>query len=174
MEKIKKARKWARSKKWWILIALVVCYFLFSWLKGKFFPEEFDYTFTSYDYTVEKWTVSNSLSLVWTTQFANAQKLTFANKGRVTAVNVKVWDYVKKWDVLATITTDDLDKDVQNARTNLKNKQLSLNTLLDKSNKELDIIKAQSNYDLLVLKKENLPSDQYLEIQNKKSKISYY
>jgi hypothetical protein len=64
-----------------------------------------------------------------------------------------------------------LDKDVQNARTNLKNKQLSLNNLLDKSNKELDIIRAQSNYDLLVLKKENLPSDQYLEIQNKESKI---
>ena len=64
-----------------------------------------------------------------------------------------------------------MDKDVQNARTNLKNKQLSLNTLLDKSNKELDIIKAQSNYDLLLLKKQNLPSDQYLELQNKKSKI---
>ena len=171
MEKVKKARNWVRKKKWRVLIVLVVWYFWFSWLKDKFFPEEVNYTFTSYDYTVERGTVSNSLSLVWTTQFANAQKLTFANKWRVTAVNTKVWDSVKKWDVLATITTDDLDKDVQNARTNLKNKQLSLNNLLDKSNKELDIIRAQSNYDLLVLKKENLPSDQYLEIQNKESKI---
>lgn len=171
MEKVKKARNWLRKKKWRVLIVLVVWYFWFSWLKDKFFPEEVNYTFTSYDYTVERGTVSNSLSLVWTTQFANAQKLTFANKWRVTAVNTKVWDSVKKWDVLATITTDDLDKDVQNARTNLKNKQLSLNNLLDKSNKELDIIRAQSNYDLLVLKKENLPSDQYLEIQNKESKI---
>ena len=171
MENFKKARSRIRKKKWRVLAILVVWYFWFIWLKDKFFPEEVNYTFTSYDYTVERWTVSNSLSLVWTTQFANAQKLTFANKGRVTAVNVKVWDSVKKWDVLATITTDDLDKDVQNARTNLKNKQLSLNTLLDKSNKELDIIKAQSNYDLLLLKKQNLPSDQYLELQNKKSKI---
>ena len=171
MERVRKARNWIRRKKWWILVILIALSLLFFWLKDKFFPDKIDYTFTSYDYTVEKWTVSNSLSLVWTTQYANAQKLTFANKGRVTAVNVKVWDSVKKWDVLATITTDDLDKDVQNARTNLKNKQLSLNTLLDKSNKELDIIKAQSNYDLLVLKKENLPSDQYLELQNKKSKI---
>ena len=171
MERVRKARNWIRRKKWWILVILIALSLLFFCLKDKFFPDKIDYTFTSYDYTVEKWTVSNSLSLVWTTQYANAQKLTFANKGRVTAVNVKVWDSVKKWDVLATITTDDLDKDVQNARTNLKNKQLSLNTLLDKSNKELDIIKAQSNYDLLVLKKENLPSDQYLELQNKKSKI---
>ena len=171
MERVKKARSWVRKKKWWILIGLVVLYFLFSWLKGKFFPETVDYTFTSYDYTVERWTVSNSLSLVWTTQFANAQKLTFANKGRVTAVNVKVWDSVKKWAVLATITTDDLDQKLKSARTDLKNAQLELKNLLEKSNKDLDVLKAQSNYDLLLLQKENLPSDQYLDTQSKQSDI---
>ncbi|MBQ9554251.1 biotin/lipoyl-binding protein [bacterium] len=97
--------------------------------------------------------------------------MTFANKGRVTAVNTKVGASVKKGDVLATITTDDLDKDLQNTRTSLKNQQLKLKNLLDKSNTDLDILRAQSNYDLLVLQKENLPSDQYLELQNKESAI---
>jgi hypothetical protein len=64
-----------------------------------------------------------------------------------------------------------LDRDVQSARTNLKNQQLKLNNLLDKSNKELDIIQAQSNYDLLVLKKKKLPSDQALSLQNKESSL---
>jgi hypothetical protein len=54
MERVRKVRSWVRKKKWWILIGLVVLYFLFSWLKGKFFPETVDYTFTSYDYTVER------------------------------------------------------------------------------------------------------------------------
>lgn len=34
--------------------------------------------------------------MVGTTQFANAQKLTFVNKGRVTSVKVKIGDTVKK------------------------------------------------------------------------------
>ena len=147
---------------------------MISWIKSHYFTSEDTEFFTSYDYVVETWTVSNSLSLVGTTQFANAQKLTFANKGRVTSVNTKVGASVKKGDVLATITTDDLDRSVQNERKNLKNQQLKLNNLLAKSNKDLDVLKAQSNYDLLVLQKENLPSDQYLEIQSKEAKIQDY
>jgi hypothetical protein len=48
---------------------------------------------------------------------------------------------------------------------------LELKNLLEKSNKDLDVLKAQSNYDLLLLQKENLPSDQYLDTQSKQSDI---
>lgn len=129
------------------------------------------YIFFSNDYEVTTWDVSNSLSLIWTTSFANAQKLTFVNKWRVTSVKTKVWAEVKKWDVLATITTDDLDREVETTRKNLKNQQLKLNKILDKSNKDLDIMKAQTNYDLLVFQKETLPSEQLLALQTKKSWI---
>ncbi len=115
--------------------------------------------------------VVNSLSLAGTTQFANAQKLTFVNKGRVTSVRTKIGANVKKGDILATITTDDLDREVETAKKNLKNQQLKLQQILEKSNKELDILRAQSNYDLLLLQKQTLPSEQLLDIQTKKSEL---
>jgi hypothetical protein len=62
-----------------------------------------------------------------------------------------------------------LDREVETTRKNLKNQQLKLNKILDKSNKDLDIMKAQTNYDLLVFQKETLPSEQLLALQTKKS-----
>ena len=85
----------------------------------------------STDYEVITWDVEKTLNLQGTTQFANAQKLTFVNKGRVTSVRTKIWANVKKWDVLATITTDDLDRKVESAKKDLKNKQLELKKILD-------------------------------------------
>jgi hypothetical protein len=62
-----------------------------------------------------------------------------------------------------------LDREVETTRKNLKNQQLKLNKILDKSNKDLDIMKAQTNYDLLVFQKGTLPSEQLLALQTKKS-----
>ncbi|MBR6908468.1 hypothetical protein IKN40_08555 [bacterium] len=62
-----------------------------------------------------------------------------------------------------------MDREVETTRKNLKNQQLKLNKILDKSNKDLDIMKAQTNYDLLVFQKETLPSEQLLALQTKKS-----
>ena len=159
------------KKKWrWILIICLLCWLAYR-IYSHYFQKEDDTSFFSNDYEVTTWDVSNSLSLIWTTSFANAQKLTFVNKWRVTSVKTKVWAEVKKWDVLATITTDDLDREVETTRKNLKNQQLKLNKILDKSNKDLDIMKAQTNYDLLVFQKETLPSEQLLALQTKKSWI---
>jgi hypothetical protein len=72
---------------------------------------------------------------------------------------------------LATITTDDLDRKVEDKKKEIKNLQLKLNTILSKSDKNLDILRAQSNYDLLILQKETQPSEQILDIQTKKSNI---
>ncbi|MBR4568016.1 hypothetical protein IKO18_06575 [bacterium] len=72
---------------------------------------------------------------------------------------------------MATITTDDLDRKVEDKKKEIKNLQLKLNTILSKSDKNLDILRAQSNYDLLILQKETQPSEQILDIQTKKSNI---
>lgn len=72
---------------------------------------------------------------------------------------------------MATITTDDLDREVETAKKNLKNQQLKLNKILDKSNKELDILRAQSQYDLLLLQRQTLPNEQLLDLQTKNSEL---
>ena len=162
---------WLWRKKRWTLSALILLGILVFWLGKKYLAPKSNSDFFSNDYEVMTGEVSNSLSMMGTTQFANAQKLTFVNKGRVTSVKTKIGAQVKKGDVLATITTDDLDREVETAKKNLKNQQLKLQQILEKSNKELDILRAQSNYDLLLLQKQTLPSEQLLDIQTKKSEL---
>lgn len=72
---------------------------------------------------------------------------------------------------MATITTDDLDRKVETAKKELKNKQLELRKVIDKSDKALELLKAQSNYDLLMVQKQTLPAEQQLDIQTKKAEL---
>lgn len=85
-------------------------------------------------------------------------------KGRVTSVKVKVGDIVKKDQILATITTDELDKNVEKAKNVLKNAERSLQKKLESSDRGLDILRAQADYDKLVFEQKNLPEKQALDL----------
>ena len=162
---------WLWTKKWRVLVVLIFLVAGGFWLWKKYFWKQDDTSIVSADYVVTTGDVGRTLNLAGTTQFANAQKLTFANKWRVTSVKTKIWAHVKKGDVLATITTDDLDRKVETAKKELKNKQLELRKVIDKSDKALELLKAQSNYDLLMVQKQTLPGEQQLDVQTKKSDL---
>ncbi len=121
--------------------------------------------------TVQTWTLENSLTLQWTTQFADSQKLTFMTQWKVTAVYVKVWDYVKKGQVLARISTDDLDNNVAQAQLDIDTQKSNLQDLLDAKNIELEYIQEKANYDALLLQKETIDQDQELAMQELQQKI---
>ena len=167
MQLIKRFFWWIWAKKWRVLTILVV------WGAGgyraikKFFPEKPVISYTSSDHIVGTGDVEKTLNLAGTTQFAHAQKLTFAaQKWRVTSVKVKIWEQVKKGQTLATITTDEIDKQIENYRRDLKNAQQDLKKALEKSNKDLDILKAQADYDALLAEKQTLPSTLQLNTQS--------
>lgn len=121
--------------------------------------------------TVQTWDLENVLTLQWTTQFADSQKLTFMTQWKVTAVNVKVWDYVKKGQVLAKISTDDLDNNVAQAQWDIDTQKTALKDLLDAKNLELEYIQEKANYDALLLQKETIDQDQELAMQELQQKI---
>ena len=162
---------WLWTKKWRVLAVLLVLIGGAFWFGKKYFWKQADTSIVSADHIVTTGSVGKTLNLAGTTQFAHAQKLTFANKWRVTSVKTKIWAHVKKGDVLATITTDDLDRKVETAKKELKNKQLELRKIIDKSDKALELLKAQSNYDLLMVQKQTLPGEQQLDVQTKKSDL---
>lgn len=162
---------WLWTKKWRVFAVLLVLIGGVFWFGKKYFWKQADTSIVSADHIVTTGSVGKTLNLAGTTQFAHAQKLTFANKWRVTSVKTKIWAHVKKGDVLATITTDDLDRKVETAKKELKNKQLELRKIIDKSDKALELLKAQSNYDLLMVQKQTLPGEQQLDVQTKKSDL---
>jgi len=80
----------------------------------------------------------------------------------VKSVNVKVGDVVKKNQILAVITTDDLDNQVDQARINLDDAQQALQDLLDGYNLDLEYLQQKASYDALLLKQKTIDQDQAL------------
>jgi multidrug efflux pump subunit AcrA (membrane-fusion protein) len=93
------------------------------------------------------------------------------NKGKVKSVNVKVGDLIKKGQVLAMITTDDLDEQVQQARINLDDANQALQDLLSSYNLELEYLQQKANYDALLLKQKTIDQDHALALAELKQKI---
>ena len=152
------------------VIALIIGYVLYQWQP---WVDKSPKTKVFYDMetTVKTWDLENILTLQWTTQFADSQKLTFMTQWKVTAVNVKVWDYVKKGQVLAKISTDDLDNNVAQAQLDIDTQKNNLQDLLDAKNIELEYIQEKANYDALLLQKETIDQDQELAMQELQQKI---
>jgi len=152
------------------VIALIIGYVLYQW-QPRVDKSPKDKNFYDMEYTVQTWTLENALTLQWTTQFADSQKLTFMTQWKVTAVNVKVWDYVKKGQVLAKISTDDLDNNVAQAQLDIDTQRANLQDLLEAKNIELEYIQEKANYDALLLQKETINQDQELAMQELQQKI---
>ncbi len=160
-------------KRHWIalwVIALIVAYVLYQWQP---WVDKSPKTKVFYDMesTVQTGDLENVLTLQWTTQFADSQKLTFMTQWKVTAVYVKVWDTVKKNQVLAKISTDDLDNNVAQAQLNIDTLKTNLQDLLDGRNLDLEYIQQKASYDALILQQQTIDQDQELAMQELEQKI---
>ena len=153
----------------WV-IALIVSYVLYQWQP---WVDKSPKTKIFYDMesTVQTWDLENVLTIQWDTQFADSQKLTFMTQWKVTAVYVKVWDIVKKNQVLAKISTDDLDNNVAQAQLNIDTLKTNLQELLDARNLDLEYIQQKANYDALLLQQQTIDQDQDLAMQSLQQQI---
>ena len=160
-------------KRHWLMLSVV--FLIIAWVLYKWQPwvDKTPQTKVFYDMEsiVWTWTLENSLTLQWTTQFADSQQLTFMTQWKVTAVYVKVWDQVKKDQVLAKISTDDLDNTVAQAKLDIENQQNTLQDLLDARNLDLEYIQQKASYDALILQQETIDQDHELAMQELQQKI---
>ena len=160
-------------KRHWIalwVITLIIAYVLYQWQP---WVDKTPKTKIYYDMesTVQTGDLENVLTLQWDTQFADSQKLTFMTQWKVTAVYVKVWDTVKKDQVLAKISTDDLDNNVAQAQLNIDTLKTNLQDLLDARNLDLEYIQQKANYDALMLQHETIDQDQELAMESLQQQI---
>lgn len=162
---IKRAWQWIRNKKRWTLGVLVVAIGIGYGVWTKRFKQEENTDFLSTDYEVMTGDISKTLSLAGTTKFANAQKLTFVQQGKVTSVKVKVGDQVKKGQVLASISTDKLDTTLEKNKRDLKAAKRAYEKKLKDTDSGLNLLKAQSEYDEKLLEQTMLPKTQMSETE---------
>ena len=160
-------------KRHWLLLSVIAIIIAGVLYKRQPWVDKSPKTKIYYDMesTVQTWDLENILTIQWTTQFADSQKLTFMTQWKVTGVFVKVWDKVKKDQVLAKISTDDLDNNVAQARLNIDTLKTNLKELLDARNLDLEYIQQKANYDALMLQHETIDEDQELEMQSLEQQI---
>ncbi len=162
---IKRYWQFIRQKKRWALWVLIVVIGIGYGVWTKRFSQEGSTDFFSTEYEVQTGEISTSLSLAGTTKFANAQKLTFVQQGKVTSVKVKVWDQVKKGQVLASISTDKLDTTLERNKRDLNAKKRAYEKKLKDADSGLDLLKAQAEYDQKLLEQTLLPQKQTSETE---------
>ena len=162
---IKRAWQRIREKKRWTLGVLIVMIGIGYGVWTKRFKPTESTDFVSTDYEVMTGDISKTLSLAGTTKFANAQKLTFVQQGKVTSVKVKVGDQVKKGQVLASISTDKLDTDLEQKKRALNTAKRAYEKALKDTDSGLNLLKAQAEYDEQLLKQTMLPKTQMSETE---------
>ena len=162
---IKRYWQFIRQKKRWALWFLIVVIGIGYGVWTKRFSQEESTDFFSTEYEVQTGEISTSLSLAGTTKFANAQKLTFVQQGKVTSVKVKVGDQVKKGQVLASISTDKLDTTLERNKRDLNAKKRAYEKKLKDADSGLDLLKAQAEYDQKLLEQTLLPQKQTSETE---------
>ena len=160
-------------KRHWLMISVLAIIVIYALFKRQPWVDKSPKTKVFYDMesTVQTGNLENILTLQWTTQFADSQKLTFMTQWKVTAVYVKVWDKVKKDQVLAKISTDDLDNSVAQARWDIDSQKRVLQDLIDNKNLDLEYIQQKANYDALLLQQETIDEDQELAMQSLQQQI---
>lgn len=144
---------------------MILCIIVGYGIWAKRFKQAESTDFVSTDYVVATGDISKSLSLAGTTKFANAQKLTFVQQGKVTSVRVKVGDQVKKGQVLASISTDKLDTTLEQNKRALRTAKRAYEKKLRDADSGLDLLKAQAEYDDKLFEQTMLPKTQASETE---------
>ncbi len=89
-----------------------------------------DIIFNNLEAVVEKKSFDSEMEKTGTTKIRNEQKIKFNTSGRITEVNVKVWDEVKKWDILVRIDSSKAQSDIDKAVIELDKAKRNLNTVI--------------------------------------------
>ncbi|MCT4616767.1 MAG: efflux RND transporter periplasmic adaptor subunit [Candidatus Gracilibacteria bacterium] len=103
--------------------------------------------------TAEKKSFDSNLSIIGTAKVRNEQRLRFNTSGKITKVNFKGGDIVKKGQIIAEIDSTEANNEVARAKLTLKNSQTKLEkfkddiseTGLKKSQIDLDKISSEIN-----------------------------
>ena len=109
--------------------------------------------------TLQKTSLENSVSTTGTVESANVSTVTTDLKYTVKSVNVQVGDTVQAGDVICTLDTEDLEKQIQRAQESLADQTEQTQAAYDKALKSYN--EAKADYDDAVTAADDAESDYY-------------
>ena len=136
--------------------------------------------------TLQKTSLTDSVSVNGTVASGTTASVTASDSVKtykVTAVNVAVGDTVKKGDVIATLDTSDVEKQIENAQENysdsVEEAQTNYNNSVEDQATNLaqlqqDLDKAQEDYDTLGLERYSSMQDPNMADKTNREIVEYY
>ena len=109
--------------------------------------------------TLQKTSLENSVSTTGTVESANVSTVTTDLKYTVKSVNVQVGDTVQAGDVICTLDTEDLEKQIQRAQESLTDQTEQTQDAYDKALKSYN--EAKTDYDDTVTAADDAEKDYY-------------
>ena len=109
--------------------------------------------------TLQKTSLENSVSTTGTVESANVSTVTTDLKYTVKSVNVQVGDTVQAGDVICTLDTEDLEKQIERAKESLTDQTEQTQEAYDKALKSYN--EAKKGYDDAVTAADNAEDDYY-------------
>lgn len=109
--------------------------------------------------TLQKTSLENSVSTTGTVESANVSTVTTDLKYTVKSVNVQVGDTVQAGDVICTLDTEDLEKQIERAKESLTNQTEQTQEAYDKALKSYN--EAKKDYDDAVTAADDAEDDYY-------------
>lgn len=145
----------------WFLIVIIPNYSMFVSL---FTSQKQDISTTPTTVTASLWDIQNTIEVVWSSELVDEQSLSFNQAWTITAVYVKSWDTVKKWDIIAEIDNTDALDSIEEAKISLENANISLQQLYEPTD-ESKIIQAKNS----IVTAENNLTNSKKEFENLKT-----
>lgn len=104
---------------------------------------------------IKKWNIKASIKVIWSSELVSEQTLRFTQQWKITAVYVKAWDTIKKWQLIAELDKQSVKNKIRQAELQLQNSRLQLQELLEWNDKS-QILQAENNLEQAKLKIETM------------------
>lgn len=80
-------------------------------------------------YSVTKWDIEKIIEIYWNAELKKEDILWFSMPWDVAEIYVNEWDYVTKWQIFASLDTENLDNDIRQAELSLDNARINYQDL---------------------------------------------
>ena len=117
------------KKIFWFLLTVLIAAILFCLLIFLFTRNKNKSDSQINVYTVNEWTIENTIEIYGNAELKKEQSVTFELPGTVKSIFVNEWDSVRKWQILASLDTESLDNDIRQAELSLENAQINYQDL---------------------------------------------
>lgn len=113
------------------IILWIIITFIWNYFYQNFFLAKNSTNISQNISSVSSWSIIKSIDTNWSTTLANEQSLSFNQTWKVKNVYFKEWDSIKSWEVIARLDDTDWQNNVKQAKINLENSKISLNSLYE-------------------------------------------